>query len=69
MTRVVTLGEIMVRLKSPQFERLFQFPVLEATFGGGEANIAISLAHLGTGVAFVTILPGNAVGEACLGEL
>src|SRR5712692_8043389 len=45
MTRVVTLGEIMLRLKSPQFERLFQSPLLEATFGGGEANVAVSLAR------------------------
>jgi 2-dehydro-3-deoxygluconokinase len=69
MTRVVTLGEIMLRLKSPQFERLFQSPMLEATFGGGEANVAISLAKLGLDAAFVTVLPGNPVGDACLGEL
>jgi 2-dehydro-3-deoxygluconokinase len=69
MTRVVTLGEIMLRLKSPDFERLFQSPTLEATFGGGEANVAISLARFGLDVAFVTILPANHVGDACLGEL
>jgi 2-dehydro-3-deoxygluconokinase len=69
MTRVVTLGEIMLRLKSSQFERLFQSPLLEATFGGGEANVAVSLAHLGINAAFVTVLPKNPVGEACLSEL
>jgi 2-dehydro-3-deoxygluconokinase len=67
--RVVTFGEVMLRLKSPGFERLFQSPVLEATFGGAEANVAISLAHFGTPVAFVSAVPANAVGDACLGEL
>ena len=44
--RIVTLGEIMLRLKPPGFERFFQSPNLEATFGGGEANVAVSLANL-----------------------
>jgi 2-dehydro-3-deoxygluconokinase len=69
MTRVVTLGEILLRLKSPQFERLFQSPLLEATFGGGEANVAVSLAHFGLSAAFVTALPENAIGDAALAEL
>ncbi len=69
MTRVVTLGEIMLRLKSPQFERLFQSPLLEATFGGGEANVAVSLARFGMDAAFVTVLPTNPIGEAALAEL
>ena len=43
--RIVTFGEIMLRLKSPGFERLFQSPTLEATFGGGEANVAVSCAN------------------------
>ena len=43
MARIVTLGEIMLRLKSPALERFFQSPSLEATFGGGEANVAVSL--------------------------
>ena len=54
MPRVVTFGEIMLRLKSPGNERLFQSPVLEATFGGGECNVAVSLANYGIPVAFVT---------------
>ena len=45
MARIVTLGEIMLRLKSPALERFFQSPSLEATFGGGEANVAVSLAN------------------------
>ena len=69
MTRVVTSGEIMLRLKSPQFERLFQSPLLEATFGGGEANVAVSLARFGLDSAFVTVLPKNQLGDAALAEL
>ncbi|MBO0791725.1 MAG: sugar kinase [Ktedonobacteraceae bacterium] len=69
MTRVVTLGEILLRLKSPQFERLFQSPLLEATFGGGEANVAVSLARFGLDAAFVTMLPNNPIGEAAVAEL
>jgi 2-dehydro-3-deoxygluconokinase len=69
VTRVVTLGEIMLRLKSPGAERLFQSPVLEATFGGGEANVAVSLALFGLEAAFVTVLPANPAGDAALAEL
>jgi len=69
MARVITFGEIMLRLKSPGFEKLFQTPVLEATFGGGEANVAVSLANFGMDVAFVTVLPDNDIGRACLMEL
>ena len=56
-TRVVTFGEIMLRLKSPAYERLMQSPMLEATFGGGEANVSVSLANYGMDTAFVTVLP------------
>ena len=57
--RIVTFGEVMLRLKSPGYERLLQSPILEATFGGGEANVAVSLAQFGLEVAFVTVLPQN----------
>jgi len=67
--RVVTFGEIMLRLKSPGFERLFQSPLLEATFGGGEANVAVSLANFGGNASFVTALPKNEIGDACVAEL
>ncbi|MBE0530796.1 MAG: sugar kinase [Rhodospirillales bacterium] len=67
--RVVTFGEIMLRLKSPGFERLFQSPTLEATFGGGEANVAVSLANYGLDAAFVSVLPKNDIGEAAIAEL
>jgi 2-dehydro-3-deoxygluconokinase len=59
----------MLRLKSPGYERLFQSPSLEATFGGAEANVAISLAHFGLDSAFVTVLPNNDVGDAVIREL
>ena len=65
----VTFGEIMLRLKSPGAERLLQSPVFEATFGGGEANVAVSLANFGQAAEFVTALPANSLGYACAGEL
>lgn len=67
--RIVTFGEVMLRLKSPGFERFFQSPMLEVTFGGGEANVAISLANFGFDVAFCTELPENRIGDACKREL
>jgi len=67
--RVVTFGEVMLRLKSPGFEKLFQSRALEATFGGAEANVAVSLAQLGVQAAFVTALPPGPVGDAAIGEI
>lgn len=67
--KVLTFGEIMIRLKTPGTERLFQSPLLEATFGGGEANVAVSLANFGMDAAFMTFLPNNKIGDACVGEL
>jgi 2-dehydro-3-deoxygluconokinase len=64
--RIVTFGEVMLRLKSPGYERLLQSPTLEATFGGGEANVAVSLAQFGRQVSFVTALPGNPLGDGCV---
>jgi 2-dehydro-3-deoxygluconokinase len=69
MKRVVTLGELMLRLKSPGMERLFQSPMLEATFGGAEANVAVSLANYGLAASFVTALPRNVLADAALAEL
>lgn len=54
---VVTFGEIMLRLAPPGFERFFTTPRMEATFGGGEANVAVSLANYGLPVRYVTALP------------
>ena len=67
--KFLTFGEIMLRLKSPGHERLFQSPVLEATFGGGEANVAVSLANFGQDAAFLSVIPKNAVGDECIREL
>jgi 2-dehydro-3-deoxygluconokinase len=64
--RIVTFGEVMLRLKAPGHERLLQSPILEATFGGGEANVAVSLAQFGLHAVFVTALPANPIGEACV---
>lgn len=69
MKRVVTLGEVMLRLKSPGLERLFQSPALEATFGGAEANVAVSLANYGIAASFVSALPKNAIADSALNEL
>ncbi len=69
MARYVTFGEIMLRLKPPGVERFFQSPMLEATFGGGEANVAVALARFGCDVSYVSAIPANAVGEACVAEL
>lgn len=68
-TQLVTFGEIMLRLKSPGNERFFQSPSLEATFGGGEANVAVSLSMLNVPVRFVSVVPRNPVGDACIAEL
>ena len=67
--KVLTFGEIMLRLKAPGHERFFQSPSLEATFGGGEANVAVSLANYGMDAAFLTVLPKNDIAEACIREL
>ena len=67
--KILTFGEIMLRLKAPGHERLMQTPFLEANFGGGEANVAVSLANYGMDTAFLTVLPENALGDACVGEL
>jgi len=66
----VTFGEIMLRLAPPGFERFLQTPQFVATFGGGEANVAVALAALGHPAAFVTVLPeNNPIADACIGEL
>lgn len=69
MNKYVTFGEIMLRLKPPNWERFFQSPLLEATFGGGEANVAVGLARFGLDVAYVSVIPNNPIGDACVREL
>ena len=69
MSRFLTFSELMLRLKSPGRERFLQSPSLEATFGGGEANVAVSLANYGLDCEFLTVIPDNAIGDAAIGEL
>src|ERR1700753_1460227 len=69
MAKVVTFGELMLRLKTPGFLRFSQAPALEATFGGGEANVAVSLALFGHAPAWVSAVPANPIGDWALGSL
>ncbi len=67
--RIVTFGEIMLRLATPGYQRFIQSNSLTATFGGGEANVAVSLANYGLNADFVTRLPKNDVADWCVSEL
>jgi len=66
MEKVVTFGEIMLRLCPPGFLRFVQARSFDAIYGGGEANVAIALANFGVAVDYVTRLPQNDIGDACL---
>ncbi|MDQ7988459.1 MAG: sugar kinase [Candidatus Dactylopiibacterium sp.] len=67
--RIVTFGEVLLRLTPPGFLKLSQTTSFEATFGGSETNCAVSLAHFGLKSEFVTRFPRNDIAEACLAEL
>jgi 2-dehydro-3-deoxygluconokinase len=67
--KIVTFGEIMLRLSPPGFQRFRQAHSFDAVFGGGEANVAVSLADFGEAAEFVTRLPQNDLGDACLAWL
>lgn len=69
MKKIVTFGEIMLRLSPQDGTRLLQKPSFEASFGGAEANVAVSLANFGMDAAFVTKVPQNPIGMAALAEL
>jgi 2-dehydro-3-deoxygluconokinase len=69
MRKVITFGEVILRLATPGFERFGQSNLLNASFGGGEANVAVSLANFGVPVSFVTRLPENEIAQACINEL
>ena len=69
MPRVITFGEIMLRLSTPGYLRFGQARQFDATFGGGEANVAVSLANYGIDAAFVTRLPDNDIAKACIKDL
>jgi len=67
--RVVTFGEIMLRLAPPGFERFLQTPQFNATFGGAEANVAVAVSSFGLPASFVTVLPENPIADAAVAEL
>ncbi len=69
MAKVVTFGEIMLRLQTPDYQRYIQAKSFDAVYGGGEANVAVSLANYGEEAYFVTKLPQNPIGDACASEL
>lgn len=67
--KIVTFGEIMLRLAPPGLERFLQTPQFVATFGGGEANVAVSVANFGLDAVYVTVLPENPIADAAVAEL
>lgn len=67
--KIVTFGEIMLRLATPGFERFSQIKQFNTSFGGGEANVAVSLANFGLKVDYVTRLPKNDIAESCIMDL
>ncbi|MFH1523764.1 MAG: sugar kinase [Chloroflexota bacterium] len=69
MKKIITFGEIMLRLAPPGFQRFTQASAFEASYGGGEANVAVSLANYGEPVEFISRLPNNDLGETCLAAL
>lgn len=69
MASVITFGEIMLRLSPPSNLKFIQTDSFDARFGGGEANVSLALSNLGINTAFVTKLPNNDIGQACINEL
>ncbi len=69
MAKIVTFGELMLRLAPNGYYRFFQNDQMQATFGGGEANVAVSLANYGMDASFVTKLPSHAIGQAAVNSL
>ena len=69
MAKIITFGELMLRLQPYNYERFVQCDHVEFTFGGGEANVAVSLANYGMDVAYVTKLPAHAIGQAAVKSL
>src|SRR5215204_6906002 len=67
--KVVTLGEIMMRLSTPGFQRFVQSDSFDVTYGGGEANVAAALCNYGLNGTFVSKVPDNALGQAAINHL
>lgn len=69
MSRIITFGELMLRLQPYNYERFVQCDHVQFSFGGGEANVAVSLANYGMDAAFVTKLPAHSIGQAAVNSL
>ena len=69
MSKVITMGEIMLRLSTPNFEKFIQADEFDINYGGGEANVAVSLANYGHDAEFVTAVPANEIGECAVAAL
>ena len=69
MAKVVTMGEIMLRLSTPDFKKFIQADEFDVCYGGGEANVAVSLANYGHDVEYVTAVPDNEIGECAIAAL
>src|SRR5690554_3838648 len=69
IAKVVTLGEIMLRLSTPGFEKFIQADSFDINYGGGEANVAVSLSNYGHEGVFVTKVPDNPIGAAAVATL
>ena len=69
MAKIVTMGEIMLRLSTPNNERFLQADEFDVCYGGGEANVAVSLANYGHDAEFVTAVPDNEIGECAVAAL
>ena len=68
MAKVITMGEIMLRLSTPNNEKFIQADEFDINYGGGEANVAVSLANYGHDAEFVTAVPDNEIGECAVTE-
>lgn len=69
MAKVITMGEIMLRLSTPNNEKFIQADEFDVCYGGGEANVAVSLANYGHDAEFVTAVPDNEIGECAVAAL
>ena len=69
MAKVITMGEIMLRLSTPNNEKFIQADEFDINYGGGEANVAVSLANYGHDAEFVTAVPDNEIGECAVAAL
>ena len=67
--KVVTLGEIMLRLSTPDFKRFVQADTFDITYGGGEANVSAALCNYGLNGTFVSKVPNNAIGQSAINHL